>query len=120
MTQEEIIEGNKLIAKFMGAKWYDNYMGDSPCWKGGDKEMRYLLDNTTHLDFDSSWDWLMFVVVKIESLANVVTIEGNMCIINDYKYANEYAHQASDNSKIEATWLAVIKFINYYNQQKIK
>ena len=51
MTEEEIIIGNRLIADFMG--------GDStksPC---------YLPDRLLY--YNSSWDWLMPVVIKMAS-----------------------------------------------------
>jgi hypothetical protein len=59
MTQQEITEGNKLIAIFMGGGERDP---GSPIW--------YLKEKDFHLFpkemmYHSSWDWLVPVISKI-------------------------------------------------------
>lgn len=54
MTQEEIIEGNKLIAEFMDAKPSDY----GKPWK------KWMY---SELEYHSSWDWLMPCIGKISN-----------------------------------------------------
>ena len=61
MSEQEIIEGNKLIAEFMGYKFIEDW---HQYWRLSDKHL--LLEN--ELKYHSSWDWLMPVVEKIEYL----------------------------------------------------
>jgi hypothetical protein len=76
MTEQEILEGNKLIADFMGEKWEINSVTNYQLpvvkkfgkWKG--------------LRYHTSWDWLMPVVVKIENINYAsVLIQANHTII---------------------------------------
>ena len=105
MKTQEIIEGNKLIAEFMGEIPYHNNTPELICNDG----MLYHV----------SWDWLMPVVEKVENDNNLFSFEikeryvfisafnGNLITHWDY-------HQ---NTKIQATWLAVVEFIKWYAVQ---
>ena len=65
MNYIETIEGNELIAEFMGV---DTKFSDE-LYKDSRSVLRYLIDNKSKYDgllFHSSWDWLMPVVEKIE------------------------------------------------------
>ena len=75
------------------------------------------------LKFHSSWDWLMPVVEKIESLGLQSEIGRKDCRV--YKYLDIMSAETEDIvsifskvSKIEAVWLAVIKLILWYNNLK--
>jgi hypothetical protein len=110
-------ENNKMIAEFMGVQkctTCDPYCGSyifgiaySP------EEMRY----------HTSWDWLMPVVEKIESLGiSVEIIKNDVHLKGFYYYAknssayyDEYIPGA-DMSKIESTVYSIIKFIEWLNQ----
>jgi len=110
---------NKLIAKFMGYCEDGIYCtnGSHKLWEGG-----FL--------YHSSWDWLMPVVEKIESLKfNKVIciyfkIHKNYVSIDCFdKYSNcIYSHELpySVDSKIESVFKGVVKFINWYNMQDVK
>lgn len=101
----EIIEGNKLIAEFMG-------------W-----EAKYHPVETIH----TSWDWLMPVVEKIEQIGYPVKIQGDYygdngvlkteCTVfgNDGDYL---LTSGAVEVKIGAVWQAVVEFINWHNQSK--
>ena len=86
------MKDNKLIAEFMGAE----YTG------------------TRVKDYDTSWDWLMTVVQKIESLGYVFTIQGGKA---------EYGEMISETrcfiaeDKLSSTYKAVVEFINQYNNE---
>lgn len=109
-----IVEGNLLIANFMMP------MGNP------------LLD-IREAKYHSSWDWLMPVVESIEATHMDfhgyfgVHISSNGCTIAGtrlntgfenphYAYFNDVVHE----SKLSATWNAIVQFIQWYNSQTPK
>jgi len=79
----------------------------------------YLEDD---LEYHLSWDWLMPVVEKIESLGYELIIAESRCKINhntDHSI-EEVLHLELICSKREATYQAVVKFINRYNAERRK
>jgi len=112
MNKEEILEGNKLIASFMDI---DDSMPH-------DRQGAYL--------YHSSWDWLMPVVEKIESIYYI-----SIYITKSYlgKHRVEISYEPSahnknnknktifiqNDNKIECVYDAVIKFIKCHNQSKL-
>lgn len=123
---EEILEGNKLIAEFMGEEVLQINKGDLyPVIKGefGLKQTRY----------HASWDWLMPVVEKVSKIK---------CIwhdpepsISDTYYPRTFGMLNAETGNpmvrlnstqifdaktlIEATWLSIVDFIKWYNDQDI-
>ena len=138
----EILEGNKLIAEFMG--WKKD--GQSSYDFSDDRVFRgYLYDrsvsyNYAHecfsiferdLPYHSSWDWLMPVVEKIESIQNnlqyfTVVIKGNKCQVlerrgNEKIRANFLHHTIKwieGETKIDAVWQTIIQFIQWHQTIK--
>lgn len=105
MTTEEILEGNKLIAEFMKLD-YSDAPSDGTC-----------NSDESYLKYHYDWNWLMPVVEKIENtiVDNIelsTQIEGSSCVV-----LGTHIFCESD-TKIEATWLAVVKFIKWYNQNR--
>lgn len=110
MTEQEILEGKKLIADFMGLKSFEDgrygKMYPNPIQVGnsifGDAGLRY----------NSSWDWLMPVVEKIEAIKDSddyeVDIFANCCDIGG-------KFEAVGITKIEATFKAVLQFLKWYD-----
>jgi len=133
MTTEEILQGNKLIAEFMGAK-YDKdtsfCMHPNDLWLPIHGVVNYKTTESGSgktLHYHSSWDWLMPVVEKIESMLHddiVITIEYKDCLIpvvaGTFKTDNDGfdIHIKGAESKINAVYQAVIEFITWYNKQK--
>ena len=110
--KNETIEGNKLIAIFMG--WikspYDNTLNkvySKDLLEG--KHLQYFC-------YDESWDELMPVVEKIESLGFRVEIIGLTCSIYTNSEENIYVDEPA-MTKTEATWQSVVEFIKWYNSQ---
>jgi hypothetical protein len=103
MTQEEIIEGNKLIAEFMGKKTTKI-----------EYEKNESVVCPVPLYYDSSWDWLIPVVEKIE-LGARVDIYGKACKISQSQWTVDIAH--INEKKIIAVWECVVDFIQWYNKQ---
>lgn len=113
---KEIIEGNKAISEFMGI-WGNR--------KGID------VTEPQGLKYHTSWDWLMPVVEKIESIHDEhhgyfgVHISSNGCTIqatnfrpdkpipNPPHYFADYVY----DTKILSTWMAVVGFIKWYNNE---
>jgi len=80
------MKDNKLIAEFMGAE----YTG------------------TRVKDYDTSWDWLMPVVQKIDNMF------GDDNQVDD---AINRVHNAVLSFDIDNTYQAVVEFINQYNNE---
>ena len=130
------MENNKLIAEFMG-DYFDT--GLEPAYYiRYNKE--YKIEDS---QFHKSWDWLMPVVEKIESLdlkeygyqwegidgkteynngSICVEIEQDRCWIymnlslDPFHTFNEKSRGIKFPTKIEATYAAVVEFIEYYNE----
>lgn len=67
MNNDKIIEGNKLIAKFMGGHLSDHpELNGIKVWHGYDL-VEGRLNLPTTLTFHSSWDWLMPCIGKISN-----------------------------------------------------
>lgn len=129
MTQQEILEGNKLIAEFMGSSFKTYKKGhirkDSVTVCYFDDGMSPFSGGVSikNLKFHSSWDWLMPVVEKIEKdyWVTVTTTRGISAVsIHQPKLAYEKIARVDSANKIEAVWLAVVEFIKWYNENKNK
>jgi len=126
MENKEIIEGNKLIAEFMGGKYR----------KGNKKqsiEERYfgLIEKgyyhwVSELRYHKSWDWIMPVVEKIEKLGCIVEISYSLvcmcriCVIGK-KYEKAFNITNDNNGGLEpiiAVYKSVVEFIKWYNENK--
>lgn len=95
--QHDIDMNNTLIAEFMGLTNHYNDNSMMVRKKPEGNVVLYVYD----LDYDSSWDWLMPVVQKIEQDCEGVPKEMlNISLYND----------------INEVYQAVVEFIKYYNQ----
>ena len=118
MKNAEILEGNKLIAKFMGLR------------EIGFGENRHFIDAGNriiamyyNLKYHTSWDWLMPVVEKIENddLYRVIIFRGSCdieLIESNSVDSNFETIEKSGMNKNISTWLAVLEFIKWYNENK--
>ena len=99
-------ENNKMIAEFMDARYEENKSFH-------ESSDAYYED--CELEYHTSWDWLMPVVEKIESLGYVFTIQGGKA---------EYGEMISETQcfiaedKLSSTYQAVVEFINQYNKNE--
>ena len=139
MIKQKIIEGNKLIAEFMGYKLITPSMRKNPemwnisYWENPEmkKISGKVLCSENNLRYHSSWDWLMPCIDKIEKSYETkdtlprFEINSHYCSFSiKYKqgYKNwivgcylESPEKIKTNSKIEAAYMVIIEFIKYYN-----
>jgi len=115
------IKNNQLIAEFMGYE-YIPYSGNFPTrkpgwWKKGTYSEKLTKVNSNNmlcrrhvqLKYNCSWDWLMPVVEKIESLNYEVSIgSGSFCKVDEIEVKSE--------TKLLAAYIAVISFIILFNE----
>ena len=117
-------ENNKLIAEFMGYIYEDDrfFMEDS----NGELVAKSQYENLHHeLKYDSSWDWLMPVVDKIESLNDTkgdpyrftITMYDASIKGTDIEILGDSYYEGSEQ-KIVSTYQAVVEFIKDYNNGK--
>ena len=106
-------KNNKLIAEFMGIETDENGM-----YRYTTSVDDYTTDDLSY--FEYSWDWLMPVVEKIESLGyEFFIVEDRVNVShNIYNSIQTIIDLTSSGSKINATYNAVIEFINEYNKNK--
>jgi len=134
MTIEETIQGNKLIAEFLKLK-IDCTVFSGNVYKYTNYKIEDDYFREDQLEYHSSWDWLMPVVEKIESLwighsQPKVKIEGTYCQIADKGgYYAKNSELKKDNqlgggyypnkhTKLENTHRMIVEFIKWYNQNK--
>lgn len=125
MEQSEIIEGNRLIAVFHGWKHIPTPKGkgkgywDFPEWKRASW-------SEESLEYHRSWDWLMPVVDKVESLTVedgrgpvnfIVSMDSTYCVISQGG-EGVVADYQGDN-RMECTYHAILRFIRWYNSQSL-
>lgn len=125
MTKENIIEGNKLFAEFLNDEKF-GLIGKTDFHDGNNYVDTFNLPSGTpykfnELKFHKDWNWLMQVVEKIESIKDKktdikfdVVINVKVCCVGG---VFEYIYQATAETKIEATWIACLEFVKWYNKQ---
>ena len=111
---------NELIAEFMGNRKL--VTRDDGMWIIGGQGM--LMPN--NFEYDTSWDWLMPVVEKIESIGDFqISIytswkglnekDGAACRITGSGLAFGILH--AHGKRIDMTYKSVVEFIKWYNTQ---
>lgn len=126
MKKSDIIGGNKLIADFMG---YFTKSIEYAKRKKIEYDWEKDLVEIRTLNYHKSWESLMPVVIKIESLGSIrVEISGYICEIYQTKrnpaikenggFQEISLVSEKHNDKLTLVWMSVIEFIKWYNQQK--
>ena len=97
-----IIEGNKLIAEFMGVSH-----------AAVDSNLYYYVNGDSYdaLKYHISWDWLHPVVDKIKDFED--ECDNNTFFSDDI--SNQRIFGVSIFGSINYVWQAVIEFITWYN-----
>lgn len=113
-----IADNNKLIAEFLGyVQPHPDYPNSTYWYKKDESPL-------TILSFNYDWNWLIKAVDKIEEIEDeegfsqyVFEILMTSVNIIDNRYALPVV-ETFERTKIEATYKAVIEFINFYNRQQ--
>lgn len=115
-TNETITQGNRLIAEFMG--FYGNPTTKEPI-TSIEKDSKY----------HSSWDWLMPVIEKIESINSIKDQSTTDYFFQATNFIQNYTAsimsrdnllivEAEGEARIDASFNAVVEFIEWYNQDR--
>lgn len=126
MERDEIIEGNKLIAEFMGYKLSDTFSPALPPHyinEEGETITGYI---DTELKYHSSWDWLMTVIEKIQSI-DITPAPNYTCYrieivvqgyvkISGFPMSSITTNVSNAGGLINAVWLAVVEFTKRHKQ----
>lgn len=122
-------ETDKLIAAFLGVtpdekgfyNGYELHKAGLPFSYGAEG------NGTDDLKFNRSWDWLMPIVDKVEGLSlsdqhhsfyvGISSVSTSVYVRDKQNNPTQIEAIPVTNSKIEATYRAVVQFIQYYNQQ---
>lgn len=117
----DIMKENEVLARFHGWR-------HSPTPKGKGAGLWYFPEwnkaafKSTCFLYDKSWDWLMPVVEKIESMGCIVEITlclGKVCKIRKViSKTQDWQTCHESNSTIEAVFKACVEFIEWYNANK--
>lgn len=125
MENKEIIENNRLIAEFMGAKYTENTdipLNYDQLWLPIHGIVHYKVIGVGYgktLQYHESWDWLMPVVEKIEELEYDFTIRKHKTELDKEWVYNPFPmYKAENQGRLTNTYKVVIDFIKWYNQQK--
>ena len=111
MKEKEILEGNRLIAEFMGI--------DFSSKETFNKYSISILNASGF--YHKSWDWLMPVVEKIDQYGASVIIGRMFCdikYINPIKTEQEFDVRIASGVKMNAINGAIVEFIKWYNKQQ--
>ena len=119
---------NKLIAEFLGAK--PNIKGEYDLWSTTDLNSIFQDDGDPYVEtrhsnyfgkemlFNTSWDWLMPVVEKIENFGfEFLIVEDRVKIAHNTDHSIEVIIDfTSGRRKIETVYQALVEFIKWYNE----
>ncbi len=126
LTVEEILEGNKLIAEFMGYRVFHKRYPKNHGIGAPEKEFKDCIVEKTK--YHSSWDWSILVVDRINGMGKAF----NLAMFKNYisltveKFENKFykdfsfshaEYITSEQTGKEAMFKLLVKFIEWHNQQ---
>lgn len=118
----DITEGNRLIAEFMGLMPNPSDGGKTYGVNAFKHENGDVLADSWEIPlYHCSWDWLMPVVFKIIDTGFYFFWEGyviRFCRFSDGSGVLSRSAFLKNIEGKEAIWIAVVDFIQWYNNQK--
>jgi hypothetical protein len=114
---------NELIAEFMGRIPNTHRKNESSAPEDYFETEAGKFGYWELNSYDTSWDWIMPVVEKIESIVTEVEICNSTCVISngtpqgDGGKFYETIVDSYGTSKIDATYKAIVDFIKWYKSQ---
>lgn len=123
--EETVLTDNEVIAKFMGVPKLIGHNGETLWDTTGSNKLIYALKEH-NLHYRTSWDWIMPVVERINSIAKTtVSIYPKHCIISVNGTAQAGAHDFNSNERsetpvdgalIKIIYVSVVNFIKWHNE----
>jgi hypothetical protein len=133
MKTNETLQGNRILAEFMGLKpGYNSYTkkynwGDGIFFMTNGDTIEEVMDAIVgYAKYHSSWDWLMPVVEKIESFGfrfEIALNEVDLYDIENDRFSTSVNFPDCDGlkdcglTKIHAAFLACVEFAKWYKNQ---
>lgn len=121
MNEREIIEGNKLIAEFMGWRfditngYVEAYYQERKRWVEGDRFFNKLLIAKDAFGYHANWDALMPIIRKAKDyLQNMQRPSKNHCCKGDLIEIDLQCRLWEVD--IEKTWLHVVELIKWIKE----
>lgn len=125
--KQKTIEGNELLARFMGGKTESTHFEIDMGFIWVPYEGMHRLNA---LKYHSSFDWLMKVVEKINSLGYIFSIELHPeyerlksknynrveILHNEDRHIYRDSTISFDKPVIESVWKACVTFVKWYNE----
>ena len=123
MKKEDILAGNKVMAEFLGYKYYPHtepYGRDRVAgWvKSGlsFKNPHFSLGRSHRdLPFYNDWNALMRVIDKIEADGTVVSIVTYSIAIHNHRIVHA-SRKGSINDRLKETWAVCLEYLNKNKQ----
>lgn len=119
---DEILEGNKLIAEFMGMQYKQNCDDRFVAQRTVKGKQKWVILKFIALQYHCNWSWLMPVVEKIEGLGVEFTIRRNFIELQGFVLDKMETYRwnggSTSESKLISAWHGVVQFIKYYNSNK--
>lgn len=118
MNEQEILEGNRLIAEFEGMKLvHDDPIAYPDGYMFSEEDGAHELKN---MKYHNDWNWLMPVIEKIEAMGYISCIEllhhgEHRVFFNSIETLQPVGNGARGSTKIEAVYLTVLDFIKTTN-----
>ena len=97
------IQGNKIIALFMELETPDGVYFEYLLKDGNRSKLTHFL----LLEYHLSWDWLMPVCSKIDTVCGI-----------DLHEWDQFINESLESKNINIVFSAVVEFIEWYNQNK--
>lgn len=127
MEYQEILNGNKLIAEFMGYHPTEKETGE-PTYKHSEMDKGTVIW-LGQFDYHKNWNSIMKVIDKIEDVATIgqrvyfgidpfkITAYCSGVLekeLSVFSYEDSGTHFNGDDKKIKALWKAVVKTLDWY------
>ena len=110
MENQNVLNGNKIIAEFMDCSVSKPIFEATQFLDHNGQSLLIGYASLNNLDYHKSWDWLIPVIQKIDKIIgdDEFNKEKEFTYYNIFEYANE----------ITLLYKEVIKFIKWYNENK--
>ena len=116
------MDKTKLIVEFLGATprhYFTSYelYGILEFIEDGENEQHFF--EPEEMKFESSWDWLMPVVEKIQSLGFGTSLAGGKnafaFVIHLGELGSIVFNEKNSDSRMQAVYYGIVDFIKWYN-----